>query len=80
MSMTRSKFLKTQIWKGIFKMARVSIAVQKPKRQKNVSKSYSTAQISKQLAGACRKLDQRTKVIERNEQRSRLKSRDHRIG
>lgn len=60
-------------------MARVGIAVQKPKRQKAVSKSYTTAQISKQLAGACRKLDQRTKAIERNEQRSRLKSRAHKM-
>lgn len=78
--MTRLQCLKIQIWKEIFEMARVSIVMQKPERQKSVSPNYTIAQISNQLAGACRKLDQRTKVIERNEQRNRAGVRAHKIG
>lgn len=60
-------------------MARVSIAVQKPQRQKMASKRYSTAEISEQLASACLRLDRRTKAIERKEQRSWARARNRSV-
>ena len=61
-------------------MARVSIAVQIQKNRKDLGKTYSSEQISKQLAGACLKLSKRTKVIERNEKNSWAKARNRSVG
>lgn len=61
-------------------MARVGIAVQRQKNKRNVGKTYSSEQISKQLAGACLKLSQRTKAIERNEKNSWAKARNRSVG
>lgn len=61
-------------------MARVSTAVQRQKNKKDVVRAYSAEQISTQLAGACLKLSNRTKVIERNEKNSWARARNRSIG
>lgn len=61
-------------------MARVGISVQRPIRKKSVTKTYTTEQISRQLAGACVKLNKRTKVIEHKEQICWTKARNRSIG
>lgn len=61
-------------------MARVAGAVQRQKTRKCTEKIYSSEQISKQLAGACMKLEKKTKVIERNEKLSWARARTRSIG
>ena len=61
-------------------MARVKIDVQRQRDKRSVEDTYSFEQISMQLASACFKLSERTKMIERNEKKSWAKARNRNVG